>query len=169
MLGPRFVFFFSFVILGLCGTASAQTNIYGSLKCDPVAMRRNAPAGSKPTSKTVTSQQKCSWTQPLQINGSQTNDALSNVESTIDGLESHDTGDQVNHMVSGEQFTVHFSGTGILDSNGAPRSQQGTWTFTSGTGTLKGITGQGDYTGLRRAEGGMSYDVRGKYDIPKAP
>ncbi len=51
--------------------------------------------------------------------------------------------------------------------NGAPQSAQGAWSFTGGTGKLKGIKGKGTYKGTFSADQSINYEVEGEYGLPK--
>jgi hypothetical protein len=52
--------------------------------------------------------------------------------------------------------------------DGKPQPSKGTWSYTGGTGKLKGITGKGTYTVTPNADGGGVVDVEGEYAIPAA-
>ena len=39
--------------------------------------------------------------------------------------------------------------------------------FSSGTGKLKGLKGQGTYKGKGNADGSITYEVEGEYTLPK--
>jgi len=47
-------------------------------------------------------------------------------------------------------------------------STVGTWSFTGGTGKLKGLKGKGTYKGTGNADGSMTYEVEGDYELPAA-
>jgi hypothetical protein len=187
------------VLLVLPVVASAGTSFYGTLACtegsaqpdavaqkDPPA-RKSAPAKKVLETKSATSdgkssaaksnssgamavsQEKCSWTLPLQIGGNTIQNAENTINSNIAGNQSKDTGSLTSHTAGADQFILSLSGVTLWDANGMARSRQGVWTFTSATGMLKGITGSGTYSGLARAQGGMSYDVEGDYEVPTSP
>ena len=46
-------------------------------------------------------------------------------------------------------------------------SAEGTWSFTGGTGKLKGIKGKGAYKGKGAPDGSATYEVEGEYELPK--
>ena len=46
-------------------------------------------------------------------------------------------------------------------------SDAGTWSFTDGTGKLKGIQGKGTFKGSPNADGTMTYQVDGEYSLSK--
>ena len=45
-------------------------------------------------------------------------------------------------------------------------SSEGTWTYTGGTGKLKGIKGKGTFKGTPNPDGTMTYQVDGEYQLP---
>ena len=49
-----------------------------------------------------------------------------------------------------------------------PATTEGTWSYTGGTGKLKGIQGGGTYKGKADAAGNMIVEVEGMYVIPTA-
>ena len=46
-------------------------------------------------------------------------------------------------------------------------SAKGEWSYTGGTGKLKGIKGKRTYTGKGAPDGSATYDVEGEYELPK--
>ena len=46
-------------------------------------------------------------------------------------------------------------------------SDGGTWSYTSGTGKLKGIKGKGTFKGTPNADGSVTYKIDGTYSLPK--
>ena len=50
---------------------------------------------------------------------------------------------------------------------GTIKSADGTWSFTGGTGKLKGIKGKGTYKGTGAPDGTVTYEVEGEYELPK--
>ena len=47
-----------------------------------------------------------------------------------------------------------------------PTAIEGTWTFTGGTGKMKGIKGHGTYKVTPAADGSASVTVEGEYTMP---
>jgi hypothetical protein len=103
----------------------------------------------------------------VQIGNDTATDGVNTFNLNVMGSQSSDTGTHTSNTNTSDQFTLSFTGTSMLDE-GETRSRQGTWKFTNGTGTLKGITGTGTYTATARASGGMSYDLEGNYEIPSS-
>ena len=69
-------------------------------------------------------------------------------------------------MVSGDKFYVRYQGTATR-KEGMPQCADGTWYFTGGTGKLKGLRGNGTYKGQANPDGPITYEVQGKYQLPK--
>ena len=65
------------------------------------------------------------------------------------------------------QFFVSFRDSAAVKA-GQPGEAKGTWSYTGGTGKLKGITGKGTYTATNNADGTSVVDVEGEYAIPAA-
>jgi len=68
-------------------------------------------------------------------------------------------------MANGDKYYVRFQGASTL-KDGAPQSAVGTWSFTGGTGKLKGIKGGGGYKGTFAADGSATVEVDGQYELP---
>jgi len=69
-------------------------------------------------------------------------------------------------MSNGDKIFVRFSGTDTTTKDGKTGSA-GTWSYTGGTGKLKGITGKGTYKGTSNADGSATTEVEGEYELPK--
>ncbi len=50
---------------------------------------------------------------------------------------------------------------------GPPQTEEGTWSLMRGTGKLKGVKAKGTYQGKAGADGMMTYEVEGEYQLPK--
>jgi hypothetical protein len=108
---------------------------------------------------------KCTWTKGLDIAGVQSKTGEDTVYSEMNGAKSRDTGYHVATMTNGDQFVVRFNGASTTDKNGVVLTQPGTWSFVSGTGKLKGIIGKGTYTGKGAADGTVTSEIEGEYQI----
>jgi len=153
----------------LASACAAQTRITGTLQCDKPSPQYtisvNADAGG--AARTLLLQQsKCTWSKPLEIGGAKSTDAVDSGIVEADASRSRDTGYDVSSMDSGDQFTVRYTGMSALDG-GVAQKITGTWSFTAGTGKLKGIAGRGTYNGAGNADGGVTVQIVGEYQIPK--
>ncbi len=50
---------------------------------------------------------------------------------------------------------------------GLPPTEEGSWTLMRRTGKLKGVKTKGTYKGKAGADGTMTYEVEGEYQLPK--
>ena len=106
----------------------------------------------------------CTWT-GFSVAGQAYKDGVSTSLNEISGDTSTATGYHVATTTTGDSATAKFQGSGKL-KDGKNVSDGGTWTFTSGTGKLKGIKGKGTYRGTANPDGTMTYKVTGEYSLP---
>lgn len=145
--------------------ANAQTKITGTIQCAKADPQNAIPVGDRPGHAFVVMKSKCTWTKPMELAGAQTKTGEDTVFAEANGARSRDSGYHISTMANGDQFVVRFSGTTTTDKNGVVQAQTGTWSFVSGTGKLKGIAGKGTYKGSGAADGSVTTDVEGEYQI----
>jgi hypothetical protein len=149
----------------LAGSAGAQNKVSGTIQCGKPDPQNAIPVGDKPGHAFVVMKAKCTWTKPLELSGVKSKTGEDTVFADSSGAKSRDSGVHISAMENGDQFVVRFTGTTTSDKNGAVQAQTGTWSFVSGTGKLKGITGKGTYKGAGTADGNVTTDVEGDYQI----
>jgi len=158
-----------FVSLSLLGVLlavglSAQTKMSGTCTCkgdppSPVALT------DKPNHAFAVSKAQCTWGK-MEIAGLQAKDGTSTDLDEITGDTTTVRGYHVATMTNGDTFAVSYQGSG-KSKDGKPVSGSGSWTFTSGTGKLKGIKGKGTYKApAPNADGSFTYQVDGEYSLP---
>jgi hypothetical protein len=69
-------------------------------------------------------------------------------------------------MANGEKAYVRGDGTTTL-KDGVPQTEEGKWTYAGGDGKFKGIKGKGTYKGKFAADGSLTLEVEGEYELPK--
>ncbi len=157
--------FVSLLLSGVlvAATLSAQTKTSGTASCKP------APASpvaltDMPNHSFAVGKAQCTWTK-FEVAGQPYKDGVSTDldEMTGDTMSFH--GYHVATTTSGDTTVSKYQGTG-KSKDGKPVSSEGTWTFTSGTGKLKGIKGKGTFKGTANADGSMTYQVDGEYSLP---
>ena len=109
---------------------------------------------------------KCTWTKPLEIAGTQAKEDIGAGFDDITGNKSHGHGYVVNTWANGDKSYVRTQGSATL-KDGTIDSAEGTWSFTGGTGRLKGVKGKGTYKGKGASDGSVTYEVEGEYELPK--
>jgi hypothetical protein len=68
-------------------------------------------------------------------------------------------------MANGHKYYVRYQGTSTM-KDGAMQTTEGKWSFSGGTGKLKGLKGSGTYKGTGSADGGATFEVEGDYSLP---
>ena len=144
---------------------SAATMTSGTATCtmDPASP---APVAltDMPNHALAVGKAQCTWT-GFSVAGQAYKTGVSTSLNEISGDTSTATGYHVATTTTGDSATAKFQGSGKL-KDGKNVSDGGTWTFTSGTGKLKGITGTGTYKGSANPDGSMAYQVEGEYTLP---
>lgn len=159
--------FVTLLLLAALLPASAQTKISGTVQCAKADIHQKADIGDRPNHSFVLSQSQCAWTKPLEIGDTKDTTGVSTAFDELRGNTSHTQGHVVDTMASGDKAFVSYRGTATL-KDGVPQSFTGTWTYTGGTGKLKGLKGKGTYKGTPAADGTVSYEVEGEYELPKS-
>ena len=156
--------------MGMAGCAAlgfSQTKISGTGKCEKPETQQSVDVGDRTGHALVLVKQQCTWNTPIEMEGLKTKtyvvtaigDSSTNKASTT---KEQDNGYVVITMDNGDQAFVRFRGTSAMEK-GQPVSGEGTWSYTGGTGKLKGITGKGTYKNSNGED-----QVEGEYSIAAA-
>jgi hypothetical protein len=162
----RFLFV-TLIAIGLAADATAQTKTTGTLQCakgDPVNM---IEVGDNPGHSFVIAKTACTWSKPMDVGGSQTKEGVSVASEEMSGGKSSASGVHWTTMASGDKMFVRFQGKSTYDKDGKMLTSKGTWSYTGGTGKLKGVKGKGTYDGKGSPDGSATYEVEGEYTLPK--
>jgi hypothetical protein len=144
---------------------SAATKTSGTATCKPdPASPAPVAVSDMPNHALAIGKAQCTWT-GFSVAGQAYKDGVSTSMTEILGDVSASNGYHVATTAAGDTATAKFSGKGTL-KDGKNVTDGGTWSFSSGTGKLKGITGTGTYKGTPSADGGMTYQVEGEYSLP---
>jgi hypothetical protein len=150
--------------IGLAATMTAQTKISGTEHCKPDPSTPVA-IGDKPDHAFAIGKDQCTWPKPIEMAGVLIKDGGGIAVSEITGDKWSEHGFHTGTMANGDKFWVSFRGAG-QSRDGKPVGAGGTWVFTEGTGKLKGIKGHGTYKGTAGADGTMTFQVDGEYQLP---
>jgi hypothetical protein len=158
--------FGSLLFLGILVAVSlSAATASGTAACKPdPASPAPIAVSDMPNHALAISKAQCTWT-GFSVAGQAYKDAVSTSLTEILGDATASNGYHVATTTTGDTATAKFQGKGTL-KDGKNVTDGGTWTFTSGTGKLKGITGQGTYKGTPNADGTMTYQVDGEYTLP---
>jgi hypothetical protein len=157
-----------FVSLLLAGvfaavSLSAQTKTSGTATCKPDPSSPVALT-DKPNHSFAVGSAQCTWT-GFEVAGLPYKTAVSADLEEITGNTVSARGYHVATLSNGDTTTAAFHGSSKM-KDGKFVSGGGAWTFTSGTGKMKGIKGKGTYKGTPNADGTVSYHVEGEYSLP---
>jgi hypothetical protein len=150
-------------VLCLATLAAAQNKVSGSAQCTKPDIEQKVDIPDHPGHALSISQFKCTWTKPMEVGGVQDKDGVDSGVLDLHGSTGTSHGYYVDSMSNGDKAFVHWQGTDSMKDG----LSQGKWTYTGGTGKLKGIKGGGTYKGKRAEDGSVSFDVEGEYTLPK--
>lgn len=148
--------------------APGQTKISGTVKCLKPDQAQKIDIGDRPNHSFAIRQGKCTWIKPMTIADIQTKEDLGTNAEETSSAGARVRGYVVGTMSNGDKFTARTFAHDVY-KGGNLQSTQGTWSFSSGTGKLKGIKGGGAFTGQPDSDGGIVIDVVGQYTLPKKP
>ena len=154
--------------LAFAAALPAQTKTSGSVQCAKPDPSYSVEVGDHPGHIYALGKVACTWTKPMEIGGITTKDGIDVAFQEFHGSKSTDNGSHWSTMSNGDKTFVQFHGTTMLDKDGKPQSTSGHWSYTGGTGKMKGIKGKGTYVGKPNADGSVIYDVEGEYTLPGA-
>jgi len=149
----------------LAAALGAQTKNSGTIQCSKPDPAHMVEVGDKPNHSMGVSKSACTWTKPLEIAGLKSKDGYSVFADDTTGGKFSGHGTHVSTMDNGDKIYVRFQGGGST-KDGVTQTDSGTWSYTGGTGKLKGIKGHGTYKGKGSADG-VTYEVEGDYQLPK--
>ncbi len=150
----------------LASAAGAQTKQSGTVHCGKPDPQQMVEVGDKPNHFMGVAKSMCTWTTPMETGGLKTKDGYSVAAIDATGDKSTSHGVHVSTMDNGDKIHVRFQGSGT-SKDGATQTDSGKWSYTGGTGKLKGIKGGGTYTGKGSADGSVTYEIAGSYSLGK--
>jgi hypothetical protein len=153
-------------VVSLATVAQAQTKISGTNHCAKPDPQTAVQVGDSANHSFSLGQNKCSWTKPWEIAGTPAKQGVATFSGEITGNTFRFHAYYVDEMANGDKAYYSYRGTATL-KDGMAQTEQGTWNFLRGTGKLKGVKGKGTYKGKAGADGTMTYEVEGEYELPK--
>jgi hypothetical protein len=151
--------------LVLTSAATAQTKTSGTIDCKQASDTKPIEVGDVNGHMMGVGKATCTWSKPMEIAGAKTKEGSSVSFDDMMGAKYTGRGVHVSTMDSGDKILVKFQGGGTLKDNKLV-SDTGTWSYTGGTGKMKGIKGKGTYKGKTNPDGSMTYDIEGDYTLP---
>jgi hypothetical protein len=164
--------FIAAMVVVLSGTTVvlAQTKFSGTLQCSKAGVIEEhvIEVGDRPNHSLAISKYKCTWPKPMEIAGTQSKEAIVTGSGDISGTNGS-AGSERSYLTitwaNGDKSYIHEQSSwktpnGVLEGTAS-------WTFTGGTGKLKGIKGKGTYNFKAEPDGSNTYEVEGEYELPK--
>jgi hypothetical protein len=156
------------LLSAFAGSALAQTQVSGTLKCgDKAGTEYTVEVGDHPGHVLRLSKSPCTWTAPLEIAGLKSTAYSGAAAAEIDGPKAQARGYAVITMDNGDKAYAHYQDTGTVTEGGKTITFEGTWSFTGGSGKLKGLKGKGTYKGSF-TDGAATDQIEGEYTLPGA-
>jgi hypothetical protein len=119
----------------------------------------------KPNHSLAIGKSQCGWT-GFELGGLASKSGVATDLQEITGDSSATVrGYFVSTMINGDMTVARYQGSARM-KDGKFASGGGNWTFTSGTGKMKGITGKGTFKGTPNPDGTISFKVDGEYRLP---
>ena len=153
------------ITLALAASLAAQTKISGTLQCQKSDPVYTIPVGDRPDHAFSISKAKCTWTTPLEMAGVAAKDYEYTGFNDISGSRARGRSVGIGTMANGDRCFVVTQGTATL-KEGVLQTMEGTWSYTGGTGKLKGLKGKGTYKGKIAPDGTSSSEIEGEYQLP---
>jgi hypothetical protein len=148
------------------GSALAQTHFSATLKCGKaVTSEPPIEVGDQPGHVLMVMKMSCTYSTPPEIGGLKPTTHSAAEFNEMTGGKFQDRGFGVTTMENGDKAYTHSQDTGIMKEGGV-FTDEGTWTFTGGTGKLKGIKGRGTYKSSGVADEGEEIQTEGEYSLP---
>jgi hypothetical protein len=149
----------------LVSAAGAQTKFTATLQCAKPDPNYNVEVGDRPGHAYFLTKDSCTWDASSMINGMKVtaDSGAGTGEATATKVTS--SGSRMATMENGDKLFASVHDTSPV-KDGMPTDIEGTWTFTGGTGKMKGIMGHGTYKVTPAADGTASVTVEGEYTMP---
>jgi hypothetical protein len=141
----------------VAATVAAQTKVSATAQWGQPDPQHAIPVGDLPDHSLALLQVKCTYTKPMEIEGAKSVAAVITITNEVSGSAVQARGCQVITMDSGDKVFGCHQGTGTY-----MQDEEGTWSFTGGTGKLKGIKGKGTYSCSS-----AGCNVAGEYQLAK--
>jgi hypothetical protein len=145
--------------------APASGKTASSWTCAAPSPVNALPVGDEPNHMYVVEQVKCTATKG-EIAGVKEKDGASTEFVEVTGDTSKGQGVFVETLANGDKAFVSYTFTG-MSKNKVMMSGSNKWTFTGGTGTLKGVKGNGTCTAKGNADGTANFECSGSYTLGK--
>jgi len=154
------------LLAGLAGPALAQTPVSGTIKCPKSDDSKTVDVRDQAGHVLILEKGSCSWSVPSEIAGLKSTAYTGADTVEVAGAKSQARGYAVMTMDNGDKAYARFQGTGTTTKEGT-LTGEGTWSYTGGTGKLKGLKGKGTYKISGTPDAGSEAQLEGEYSLPE--
>lgn len=154
------------LLTAFAGSALAQNHISGTEKCSKPDTSQSVEVGDRADHMLIIEKGSCTWSTPIELAGLKATTVTGADFVEVTGAKFQARGYQVTTMENGDKTYLRFQGTGSVKDGVA--TGEGTWSYTGGTGKLKGIKGKGTYKASGTPGGEGEAQVEGEYSVPEA-
>jgi hypothetical protein len=146
-------------------SVSGQTKTSGTAKCAKPEPVYNIEVADRPGHVMLLEKGQCTWTDTTKWGPEKLKDGYSVAAVDATATRITATGTHVSTTEAGDKMFVSFrDSTAVKD--GKAGETHGTWSYTGGTGKLKGIKGGGTYKVTSNEDGTSTLEVEGEYTMP---
>jgi hypothetical protein len=152
------------LLMAFAGSALAQSQVSATFECAKVEPLGPVEVGDHPGHElSINKLSSCTFPTALEIAGLKSTGMTSAAAIDGRGAKYRVQGYATITMDNGDTAYVRAQGAGTASEKGPP-NEDGTWSFTGGTGKLKGLTGKGTYKITPKGPG----HIDGEYTLPAA-
>jgi len=153
------------IVCALAAWLAAQTKISYTVQCAKADPVYTIPVGDRPGHAFSIAKGKCVIATPLEIAGVAAKEEEYTAFEDISGNRARGRFAAFITMSDGDRLLAVGQGTTTL-KEGVVVATEGTWSYTGGTGKLKGIKGKGTHKGKYASDGTLTVEVEGEYQLP---
>lgn len=157
-----------FVVLlaAFAGSVLAQTAISGTIKCPKSDDTHTVEVGDHAGHLLIVEKGSCTWSVPIEIAGLKSTGWTGADTVEVTSANGQARGYGVMAMENGDKAYVRYQGIAASAKDGT-FTGGGTWSYTGGTGKLKGLKGKGTYKYSAAADGTSESQLEATYSLPE--
>ncbi len=148
-------------------SVSGQTKTSGTIKCNKPEPSYNIEVGDRPGHMMVLEKETCTWTEGLALGSDKAKDGFSVANVDMTATRASGSGTHVSTTEGGDKIFVAYRYTAPM-KDGKVGDAKGTWSYTGGTGKLKGIKGGGTFKTTFGEDGTSTTAVEGEYTLAQS-
>jgi hypothetical protein len=149
------------------GSSLAQTRVSGATKCPKSDTTYTVEIGDQAGHVLILEKGSCTWSTPLEMAGLKSTGYTGADSVDVTGAQGQSRGYVTITMDNGDKAYVRWQAGGTATKEGSVTGE-GTWSYTGGTGKLKGLKGKGTFKFSTAPDGTSEAQIEGGYSLPEA-